>query len=387
MAISTFRIPSDLSVSGVISSSGAVSASFFTSSQVGAFKGDGSSLTNVTASYLNDLAQAKVGLVALSASSYISASKFVGNGAEVTGVLTASYATTAGSAAGFTGNYVTTATAGNQVSITGGTDTGGGAIKGAITVAVSTTPSFSNVSTTDSAATASFAGSLSVGKNLIVLGDTVELQVGTLKIEDKVITVASGSGTAALADGSGIEFGDYVGSPKFLFNSSSNQLSSSIGLNVAAGNISASNGYVSASLGFVGDGSRLTSVTASYVSSGGLSLNGPVVETYTGSWTQGAQATLLSFATGSYAGGRFVLLAEDTLNNHRQLSEFTVIHKGTTAYITQYNDIYTDQKLGTLDASVSAGNINLLATFTNYPANTFTAGKFTLSRLYMVKPV
>ena len=44
-----------------------------------------------------------------------------------------------------------------------------------------------------------------ISGNLKVLGDSVEIAVSDLKIEDKLITVASGSADSAAADGAGIE--------------------------------------------------------------------------------------------------------------------------------------------------------------------------------------
>jgi len=54
-------------------------------------------------------------------------------------------------------------------------------------------------------ATASISQDLVVGGNLTVLGSRTELQVSELKVEDKLITVASGSADSAAANGAGIE--------------------------------------------------------------------------------------------------------------------------------------------------------------------------------------
>jgi len=53
--------------------------------------------------------------------------------------------------------------------------------------------------------TGSFTGNLTVNGNLTVLGDSVEIQASELKIEDKLITVASGSADSSAANGGGIE--------------------------------------------------------------------------------------------------------------------------------------------------------------------------------------
>jgi hypothetical protein len=45
--------------------------------------------------------------------------------------------------------------------------------------------------------------------------------------------------------------------------------------------------------------------------------------------------------------------------------ELLVIHDGTTAYATQYGEIYTGSSLATFDANISTGNLRLLVTPVN----------------------
>ena len=95
---------------------------------------------------------------------------------------------------------------------------------------------------------ASVNGQLTVDGNLIVLGDTFSASVGTLVIEDALISIGDGQGT--YADGYGIEFGS-PGSAwaelKTAQVNSSNHLSSSLPI---------------AAPSFYGDGSNITGVTA-----------------------------------------------------------------------------------------------------------------------------
>ena len=42
--------------------------------------------------------------------------------------------------------------------------------------------------------------------------------------------------------------------------------------------------------------------------------------------------------------------------------ELRVVHDGTTVWLAQYGEIFTSASLGTFDASISAGNLNLLFT-------------------------
>ena len=45
--------------------------------------------------------------------------------------------------------------------------------------------------------------------------------------------------------------------------------------------------------------------------------------------------------------------------------EILVLHDGTTVYLTQYGEMFTGSSLGTFDASITAGVLNLLFTATN----------------------
>jgi hypothetical protein len=85
--------------------------------------------------------------------------------------------------------------------------------------------------------------------NLTVLGSATEIQTTNLVISDKLITIASGSSNSAEADGSGIEID---GAGKSIIWDDATQ---SFILNAK----------VSSSVGFKGDGSELTGVTASDV--------------------------------------------------------------------------------------------------------------------------
>jgi hypothetical protein len=64
-----------------------------------------------------------------------------------------------------------------------------------------------NLYTTGTATTGTqvISGSLTISGSLVVLGETIEAQISELRIEDKKITLASGSVNGASADGAGIE--------------------------------------------------------------------------------------------------------------------------------------------------------------------------------------
>ena len=108
------------------------------------------------------------------------------------------------------------------------------------------------ISTTDNVtfADGDFTGDVQVTGNLTVLGSATEIQTSELRIEDKLITVASGSADSAAADGAGLEIDgadksltwEHAGS-QFLFDAK-----------------------VSSSVGFKGEGGELTGIDTDQVS-------------------------------------------------------------------------------------------------------------------------
>ena len=93
---------------------------------------------------------------------------------------------------------------------------GTGTIQG---VGTSNNVTFAKVTTT---------GDVVVGGDLVVQGNTVTLNTATLIVEDKLITLASGSTSNATADGAGIEVAGTTAS--FKYNGTTNQFSSSVAL-------------------------------------------------------------------------------------------------------------------------------------------------------------
>jgi acyl-coenzyme A thioesterase PaaI-like protein len=71
-------------------------------------------------------------------------------------------------------------------------------------------------------------GDVVVGGDLVVQGNTVTLNTAQLVVEDKLITLASGSTSNATADGAGIEVAGT--SASFKYNGTTNQFSSSVAL-------------------------------------------------------------------------------------------------------------------------------------------------------------
>ena len=97
-----------------------------------------------------------------------------------------------------------------------------------------------------------FTGNVQVTGNLTVLGAATEISSTELKIEDKLITVASGSADSAAADGAGIEIDGAGKSLKWDHNTTSFVLDAK----------------VSSSVGFKGEGGELTGIDTDQVTEG-----------------------------------------------------------------------------------------------------------------------
>ena len=97
-----------------------------------------------------------------------------------------------------------------------------------------------------------FTGDVQVTGNLTVLGAATEISSTELRIEDKLITVASGSTDSAAADGAGIEIDGAGKSLKWDHNTTSFVL----------------NAKVSSSVGFKGEGGELTGIDTDQVTEG-----------------------------------------------------------------------------------------------------------------------
>jgi hypothetical protein len=89
--------------------------------------------------------------------------------------------------------------------------------------------------------------------------------------------------------------------------------------------------------------------------------------TYTTSST--SQVSVDSFSTSSYRSAKYEIQMVSGTSYH--VIEIRIIHNGTTVYMTQYGEMFTSSSLGTFDASITSGTLNLLLT----PINTTTTIK------------
>ena len=112
-----------------------------------------------------------------------------------------------------------------------------------------------NLSTTSDVTfnTGSFTGNMTITGDLTVLGSSTEISSTELRIEDKLITVASGSADSAAADGAGLEIDGAGKSLKWDHNTSQFVLDAK----------------VSSSVGFKGEGGELTGIDTDQVTEAG----------------------------------------------------------------------------------------------------------------------
>lgn len=81
------------------------------------------------------------------------------------------------------------------------------------------------------------------------------------------------------------------------------------------------------------------------------------------------QFTLDSFSTTAFRAAKY--LVQITSGSSYELLEMTLIHDGTTVYLSQYGNIKTGATLAVFDASISAGTLSVVAT----PNNAITTFK------------
>lgn len=86
-----------------------------------------------------------------------------------------------------------------------------------------------------------------------------------------------------------------------------------------------------------------------------------ISENYTTTTTN--QITLDSFPAATYRTATYEVQMTSSTNYHT--ITLKLIHNGTTVYLAQYGEIFTNASLGTFDATITSGNMNLLFTPTN----------------------
>ena len=152
---------------------------------------------------------------------------------------------------------------------------------------------------------------------------------------------------AATADSKAVTAGSYANSAFAAANTATtNSLAKSGG--VVTGAISSNSPIYASALS---SNTSVTINTSSYMTS----------TSYTTSTT--SQVTAFSFAIATYRSAK--ILAQMTSGSSYHMIELNIIHDGTTAYVAQYGEVKSGSSLGTFDASITSGNLNVLFTPTN----------------------
>ena len=118
-------------------------------------------------------------------------------------------------------------------------------------------------------------------------------------------------------------------------------------------------------------------------SSNTITLNGKVtsdlkikdagLDVATTSVTTTNQLSVFSYAAATYRTAKILVQIVDTTNSQYHSAEFLLTHNGTTVNLVSYGVVTTASELGTFDASISGGNVQLLFTATAATTKTVKA--------------
>lgn len=89
-----------------------------------------------------------------------------------------------------------------------------------------------------------------------------------------------------------------------------------------------------------------------------LSVNTSTITSVSYTTSNTNQVVVDSFITSQYRSAKYDVQLTNGSNYH--VFEVRVLQDGTSAFITQYGEIFTNTRLGTIDASCSGGYLNLL---------------------------
>jgi hypothetical protein len=165
--------------------------------------------------------------------------------------------------------------------------------------------------------------------------------------------------------------GSYANSAYNQANTATNNASTADSKAVTAGSY-ANSAFATANNALPKAGGLLTGPvsSSSIIYASGLSANttvtvntNSVLESTTITTASVAQVTLDSFSTSTYRSAKY--LVQMTSGSAYHLIELSMIHDGTTVYLSQYGEIKTGASLGTFDASISTGTLSVLFTPTN----------------------
>jgi hypothetical protein len=251
---------------------------------------------------------------------------------------------------------------------------------------------------------------LTVTGNLYVLGNTTSFGTQTLEVVDPMILLATGNYSTDLLDigfagsyndGANAHTGLFRDSPGnkewYFFEGYTPEVSGNNNINVADASFRTSNvnvnylkGNLIATTAVFGDRNILTYTQAAFdtantantrandsVLKSGDTMTGPLivpainvgatnivgVSSNTFTTVSTSQVVIDTFSASVYRSAKYQVQVTSGVNYH--VIELSVVHDGTTTYLAQYGEIFTNSSLGTFDTNISGGNVRLLFTGVN----------------------
>jgi hypothetical protein len=251
---------------------------------------------------------------------------------------------------------------------------------------------------------------LTVTGNLYVLGNTVSFGTQTLEVVDPMILLATGNYSTDLLDigfagsyndGANAHTGlfrDATGNKDYYFfegytpevSGNNNIIIADPSFRTANVNANTFKGNLIATTAVVGGRNILTYTQAAFdtantantrandsVLKSGDTMTGPLivpainvgatnivgVSSNTFTTVSTSQVVIDTFSASVYRSAKYQVQVTSGVNYH--VIELSVVHDGTTTYLAQYGEIFTNSSLGTFDTNISGGNVRLLFTGVN----------------------
>ena len=203
-----------------------------------------------------------------------------------------------------------------------------------------------------------FTGDVQVTGNLTVLGAATEISSTELRIEDKLITVASGSADSAAADGAGIEIDGAGKSLKWDHNTTSFVLDAK----------------VSSSVGFKGEGGELTGIDTDQVTEGGnLYYIDSRVKTKLDAETVVSGSSQVNYSQLSGINNNIVSASTDTNQVDMIINDGSISANLKGGVVSGSSQINSDQTTGwVVDVRKQIDNVGLISGSVQVNANTIT---------------
>jgi hypothetical protein len=139
--------------------------------------------------------------------------------------------------------------------------------------------------------------------------------------------------------------------------------------NISGANFIYANTFVSSN-SFVGG----TVTASSVVVTNGASVNSTVLQATTATTSQTA---IDIWSTSTYRTAKYLISITSASNYHS--IELLIVQNGTTPYVAQYAEVITGSSLATFDASISGGNLSLLANPASATSTTYNIFRDTIS--------